>query len=359
MSTKRQISLEQYRKTACISAFELVLGLPLDRIKIELQQGEKKIKPTRPYLKYWYAGNVPSLIQRCVIYMPAIKITNSYCDDKPGYIKPFIVAGVISPYVSFFEGIKTAQQKNVWQNTKSNSMTSIIRHIVYEINRPSLLFVSIVPTYLRECCFVGGMIALQPMLYSKLVEYNTFGISTPWSRNFNYTPHHTDNPEFYTPPFCSGSTEVEPACQCALQSTFGSLFAFEQKLRNTFCSLFAFEQKLKREKERCNKNQDYAAFGFKIENTKTDVLPQSKVKLYTALSCLFASLISQTISQPFDVIKTRIELQPTTKVADIFAKLRQNQLHYGWRSVYYAGWLPRVIRGMWTFTCMNYFISFI
>jgi len=278
MSTKRQISLEQYRKTACISAFELVLGLPLDRIKIELQQGEKKIKPTRPYLKYWYAGNVPSLIQRCVIYMPAIKITNSYCDDKPGYIKPFIVAGVISPYVSLFEGIKTAQQKNVLQNTKSNSMTSIIRHIVYEINRPSLLFVSTVPTYLRECCFVGGMIALQPMLYSKLVEYNTFGISTPWSRNLN---------------------------------------------------------------------------------TTTEVLPQNKVKLYAAVSCLFASLISQTISQPFDVIKTRIELQPTTKVADIFAKLRQNQLHYGWRSVYYAGWLPRVIRGMWTFTCMNYFISFI
>jgi hypothetical protein len=267
------ISLEQYRKTACISAFELGLGLPLDRIKIELQQGEKKIKPTRPYLKYWYAGNVPSLIQRCVIYMPAIKITNSYCDDKPGYIKPFIVAGVISPYVSLFEGLKTAQQKNVWQTAKSNNMVSIIRHIVYEINKPSRLVVSIVPTYLRECCFVGGMISLQPMLYSKLMEYNTFG--------------------------------------------------------------------------------------FKIENTTTDVIPQNKVNLYAALSCLFASLISQTLSQPFDVIKTRIELQPTAKVADIFAKLRQNQLHYGWRSVYYAGWLPRVIRGMWTFTCMNYFINFI
>ena len=25
----------------------------------------------------------------------------------------------------------------------------------------------------------------------------------PWSRNFNYTPHHTDNPEIYTPPGCN------------------------------------------------------------------------------------------------------------------------------------------------------------
>ena len=27
--------------------------------------------------------------------------------------------------------------------------------------------------------------------------------SVPWSRNFNYTPHHTDNPEIYTPSGCN------------------------------------------------------------------------------------------------------------------------------------------------------------
>ena len=275
MAAQTKISLDQYRKTACISAFELALGLPLDRIKIELQQGVKTIKPTQPYLKYWYAGNIPSLIQRCIIYMPAIKLTGAYCTNMPEYIKPFIVAGVISPYVSFFEGIKTAQQKQAWPLAKSNNMSSIIRHVVYEVKRPRLLFASIIPTYLREYCFVTGMLTLQPILYSKIMDYNTF-----W---------------------------------------------------------------------------------FKIETTttKNENLPQNKGKLYTAVSCLCASIICQTISQPFDVIKTRIELQPTVKGADIFAKLKQNQNQYGWRSVYYAGWLPRVIRGMWTFTCMNYFIDFV
>ena len=320
MATQTKISLDQYRKTACISAFELVLGLPLDRIKIELQQGVKTIKPTQPYLKYWYAGNIPSLIQRCIIYMPAIKLTGAYCANMPEYMKPFIVAGVISPYVSFFEGIKTAQQKQVWPLAKSNNMSStvctgiessaqcnatastsilrpfcslftqgfsperkrevglklnvggIIRHVIYEVKKPSLLFASIIPTYLREYCFVTGMLTLQPILYSKIMDYNTFG--------------------------------------------------------------------------------------FKIETTKQEK-SQEYNKVYTALSCLCASIICQTISQPFDVIKTRIELQPTAKVSDIITILKQNQYQYGWRSVYYAGWLPRVIRGMWTFTCMNYFIDFV
>lgn len=272
MSTQTKISLDQYRKTACISAFELVIGLPLDRIKIELQQGAKTIKPTQPYLKYWYAGNIPSLIQRCIIYMPAIKLTGAYCANMPEYMKPFIVAGVISPYVSFFEGIKTAQQKQVWPLAKSNNMSSIIRHVIYEVKKPSLLFASIIPTYLREYCFVTGMLTLQPILYSKLINCNTFG--------------------------------------------------------------------------------------FKIETTKQEK-SQEYNKVYTALSCLCASIICQTISQPFDVIKTRIELQPTANVSDIITILKQNQCQYGWRSVYYAGWLPRVIRGMWTFTCMNYFIDLV
>jgi hypothetical protein len=39
---------------------------------------------------------------------------------------------------------------------------------------------------------------------------------------------------FYTPPFCSGSTIVLPACLCALKSTVGSLFA--GAARKAFCS---------------------------------------------------------------------------------------------------------------------------
>lgn len=257
----QHISLEQYRKTACISAFELVLGLPLDRIKIELQQGVKIIKPSQPYLKYWYAGNIPSLIQRCIIYMPAIKLTSAYCADMSPYMKPFIVAGVISPYVSFFEGIKTAQQKNVWPNAKNNNMISIIKHVIYDIKKPNILFAAIIPTYLREYFFVTGMLTLQPALYNMLLVPN----NNLYLSNIPLTP----------------------------------------------------------------------------------------------LSCLGASIISQTISQPFDVVKTRIELTPTYSMIDIFAKLKKEKYQNGWRSVYYAGWLPRVIRGMWTFTCMNYLIDFV
>jgi hypothetical protein len=262
------VTLDKYRKTACISAFELVIGLPLDRIKIELQQktNHVTIRPTRHYLKYWYAGNIPSLIQRCVIYMPAIQLTNMVISpDISPYMKSFIIAGVISPYVSFFEGIKTAQQKHVWPEAKNNNMVSIIRHVMYDIKKPELLFASIIPTYFREYCFVTGMVALQPALYNM--------------------------------------------------------------------------------------------FSANDKNDKND--KNLKSASLTPLSCLGASIICQTLSQPFDVIKTRMELNPTYSIIDIFAKLKNEQYQHGWRSVYYAGWLPRVIRGMWTFTCMNYLIDFV
>jgi hypothetical protein len=263
MAAQTKISLEQYRKTAYISAFELVLGLPLDRIKIELQQGVKTIKPTHPYLKYWYAGNIPSLIQRCIIYMPVIQLTNTVISPEISpYMKSFIIAGVISPYVSFFEGIKTALQKNVWSEAKNNNMSSIIRHVMCDIKKPSLLFAAIIPTYLREYCFVTGMVALQPGLYN--------------------------------------------------------MFSANDKTHN---------------------------------NLKSVSL--------TPLSCLSASIICQTISQPFDIVKTRMELNPQYSIIDVVAKLKNEQRLKGWRSVYYAGWLPRVIRGMWTFTCMNYLIDFV
>lgn len=261
-------TLDIYGKTACISAFELILGLPLDRIKVELQHGTRKIQPVRPYLNYWYAGNVPSLIQRCTVYMPLIKITDKYCSDLPEYIKPFIVAGVISPYVSFFEGIKTAQQKDVWKfidsttKNKIPSMTNIINHIINDVGKPNLLFASIIPTYIREYCFVSGMLVIQPYMHKLL-----------------------------------------------------------------------------------SRNQTFAA----------------KQELNYPLSCLGASLICQTISQPIDVIKTRIELNPTHKLRHVITSMltEHNTNIYDLRNIYYAGWLPRVIRGMWTFICMNYLINFI
>lgn len=103
--------------------------------------------------------------------MPAIKLTNTVINPETSpYIRPLIVSGVISPYVAFFEGLKTAQQKQGWDlpNSKhitnkrisSQSMTQIIRYVTYEIKKPKLLFASIIPTYLREYFFVAGMITL-------------------------------------------------------------------------------------------------------------------------------------------------------------------------------------------------------
>jgi endopeptidase La len=57
--------------------------------------------------------------------------------------------------------------------------------------------------------YEAGVRKLKEKLYDILREINIkyirghLAVDVPWSRNFNYTPHHTDNPIFYTPSGCN------------------------------------------------------------------------------------------------------------------------------------------------------------
>lgn len=234
---------------------ELTLGLPLDRIKTALQAGEpcKNIK-----LSSLYAGHIPSVINRCFIYLPGIQMLNYHFTknkDLEGnmsrcieYAKSFIIAGMLSPYVSFFEGLKTAQQRgpnivypgyNLSQNA---TMTEIIRTVTKH-NNCRALFAGIIPTFMRESAFISGMCVIEPKI--------------------------------------------------------------------------------------------------------TDMTGNR------VLGSLAASMICQTLSQPLDVLKTRCELVPSTTVYENVICLIKD-MKKGNLQIVFAGWLPRTIRGIWTFMCMSY-----
>ena len=275
-NSKDDISfLYTYRNSSIASFIELSLGQPLDRIKIECQSKNiltslvngniniikwYNVLPTQKgFFKYWYAGNISSIIQRCGIYLPAIYISNNIFDNKIGYdmnniqkvlIKPLFVSGIITPYVCFFEGIKTAQQKQIYP---VNGLRDIIKYNTSSGNTRRL-FTSALPTFGREYFFIMGMCSLQPYLLANKSITNNNWITS---------------------------------------------------------------------------------------------------------SCLSA-FISQTISQPFDVIKTKKELYPEKSLSGI-KKLILNETNelkgYNKITYFYQGWTARTVRGAWTFLCMNYLVN--
>lgn len=272
---------------------ELTLGLPLDRIKICKQSGVpvKWFTGHRGWLemaRYWYAGNIPSIIQRCGIYLPAIQASNAIYNKlvkasiNPDnhikselVIKPLIISGMVMPYVSLFEGLKTAQQHGVHRvypeyvtrhlakQTGPVSMTSILRAVT-TARAYSLLFAGHLPTWGREFFFIGGMCVVQPMVSNTI---------------YQFIPH--------------------------------------------------------------------LALSYSI-------VP------ITITGSLIASLVCQTASQPLDVLKTRCEIHPSIPLSGQVSELWQICRSNGFRNTLYSGWLPRVTRGVWTFTCMQlmtYYLS--
>jgi hypothetical protein len=253
------INIYKYAGTA--SLFELTLGQPLDRIKIEHQSNNLNNKLSNKWyhnrsLNYWYAGNFTSIIQRCGIYLPMIYISNNMFDKisvkatltptQELLTKPLFVSGVITPYVCFFEGIKTAQQKLVYPVTR---LSDIIKFNVVTGNT-SRLFASFIPTYGREYFFIMGMCSLQPYLLD---------IMDNW-----------------------------------------------------------------------------------------------------ILSSCASAFISQTISQPLDVIKTKKELFPDKTLFGIKKMISIDIAHLNFTgkvTYFYQGWIARTTRGAWTFFCMNYIVN--
>jgi hypothetical protein len=284
-SESNQKVIKSYFISASGALAELGLGLPLDRIKISYQAGVP-VKWTghanvQSMARYWYAGNVPSIIQRCGVYLPAIQMGNTLynsvvnprireCDRFKSelILKPFIISGLVMPYVTLFEGLKTAQQqgplktypeyvtRHLAKGRGAESMTSILR-AVNTARAPGLLFNGYIPTWGREFCFVSGMCVIQPMVSATI---------------YQYIP------------------------QLALA---------------------------------------YAT------------LP------VTIFGSIFASFVCQTISQPLDVLKTKCELRPSVPLSGQVSELWQTCKSNGYRKTLYKGWLPRVTRGVWTFTCMR------
>lgn len=284
-SESNQKVIKSYFFSASGALAELTLGLPLDRIKISYQAGIP-VKwvghaNVQSMARYWYAGNMPSIIQRCGIYLPAIQMGNAmyntmvYPRLREGdrikselIVKPLVISGIITPYVSLFEGLKTAQQqgpiktypeyvtRHLATGQSAESMTAILR-AVNKAGAKRLLFSSLVPTFGREFCFVSGMCVIQPIISATI---------------YQFIP------------------------QLALE--------------------------------------------------------YSTVPV-TIFGSVFASFACQTVSQPLDVLKTKCELRPSVPLSGQVSELWYTCKAEGFRSTLYKGWLPRVTRGVWTFTCMR------
>jgi hypothetical protein len=285
MSESNKKFIKSYFISASGALAELSIGLPLDRIKVSYQAGVP-IKWTghasmQAMARYWYAGNVPSIIQRCGVYLPAIQMGNAMynsvvyprirdCDRASSELvmKPFIISGLVMPYVTLFEGLKTAQQqgphltypeyvtKHLAKGPRAESMTSILR-AVNTARAPGLLFTGYIPTWGREFCFVSGMCVIQPMVSATIYQF---------------------------------IPQLALAYSTLPVTIFGSVFA---------------------------------------------------------------SFVCQTVSQPLDVLKTKCELRPSVPISGQVSELWYTCKSMGFRNTLYRGWLPRVTRGVWTFTCMR------
>jgi len=292
---------KKYINTALASGVELTIGQPLDRLKIQYQiqnsgNMSKQMMNIKNW-KYWYAGIVPSAIQRCGIYFPGIKLaevlSNNMIDTHNNngiqqcIFKPFIVSAIVTPYVTLFDAFKNYRQQltmstNNTNNTNSTNNTNKSNNIsktnllgIWKERGTRSLMRAWFPTFSREYCFIGGMLILQPNIY-------------------NYMNHKIDSVKY------------------------GELTAW-------------------------------------------------------IVSSLMASVISQMISQPLDVWKTNIEINSTQSIWKTMYNITfssdkteskgtnksiSRSTNMG-RTMLLAGLIPRVIRGAWTFGCINAILSYL
>jgi hypothetical protein len=85
-----------------------------------------------------------------------------------------------------------------------------------------------------------------------------------------------------------------------------------------------------------------------ITNTLAELGSQSG-ETNRVVGALTASLICQTISQPFDVLKTRREFAPTANWSLVIDSLCLDINKNGAHKILFSGWMPRCLRGVWTF----------
>ena len=350
--------LSPYPVSVLAALGELSLGLPLDRIKVGLQSGSSfreiiyparasgfgnprnllpgiqirshtQIKsniqywfagspirfrtsiqywfagsPTRfrTSIQYWFAGHTPSIINRCFIYLPGIAFLNSgysnhiepwvcWAGGCPSLtsqvlVKPILVSAAISPYVSLFEGLKLAQQL--------------------------------------------GHQKVYPLEINKFISTNKNGYpSTTSQAPTTYQLVHG---------------VINSGRHGILFASFWPTFARETAFISGMCVI---QPHITNYLLRAETDISGALFSPMMSTSNTVALLSSETA--RVLGSLVASFACQTISQPFDVLKTRRESMPATRWSAVFASIQEDIKNKGARMTLFSGWMPRCLRGVWTF----------
>jgi len=322
-NNERMAKLPAYQINVLAALGELSLGLPLDRIKIGMQSGStfRQILYPQTYgnylmngvphrfrtsmnLSYWFAGHTPSIINRCFIYLPGIVYLNTEYTQKiepwlcvvtgcprlasQALIKPILVSLAISPYVCLFEGLKLTQQLG-YQRVYPPEIHKFITNGIKTV--PSTIIT--VPTTYQPTTY-------QPTTYQPTTYQLIRGVMN------------------------SGRGGI-------LFASFWPTFARETLFISGMCVA-----------------QPQITHWFQTVEISTSGLIFS-TETARVLGSLVASFACQTISQPFDVLKTRRETMPSFNWFLVIQTLREDIKNKGTRPVLFSGWLPRCIRGVWTF----------
>ena len=354
--------LSPYPVSVLAALGELTLGLPLDRIKVGLQSGSsfrEIIYPTREIInpvreiiyparssesgnsqnllpgiqiryhtqiksniqywfagsgirfrtsiQYWFAGHTPSIINRCFIYLPGITFLNSGysnhiepwicwaggCSSLTSQIivKPILVSAAISPYVSLFEGLKLAQQL--------------------------------------------GHQKVYPQEINKFISMGTHGY--PSTASQAPTTNQPSTYQIIRGVINSGRPGI-------LFASFWPTFARETAFISGMC---AIQPQITNYLLTAETDISGALFSPMMGASNTEALLSSETA--RVLGSLVASFACQTISQPFDVLKTRRESMPATRWSAVIACVKEDIKNKGARMTLFSGWMPRCLRGVWTF----------
>lgn len=318
--------LSAYQINVLAALGELTLGLPLDRIKIGLQSGStyreifkqnmvssgqisvsrspefgspRNLLPTRfrTNISYWFAGHTPSIINRCFIYLPGIAFLNS---GYSNHIEPWLCdAGSCS------------------------------RPISQIIVKPIIVSALISP----YVSLFEGFKLVQQLGHQKVYpqEINKFiSVSTP----ITYQPSIY---QLVRGVINSGKPGI-------LFASFWPTFARETAF---ICGMCAIQPRITNHLITAETDISGALFSPMMSSSNTIALLSSETA--RVLGSLVASFGCQTISQPFDVLKTRRECNPATQWSQLIENMKTDIKNKGARVTLFAGWLPRCIRGVWTF----------
>ena len=129
-----------------------------------------------------------------------------------------------------------------------------------------------------------------------------------------------------------------------LFASFWSTFARETAFISGMC---AIQPQITNYLLTAETNISGALFSPMMSTSNTSSLLSSETA--RVVGSLAASFICQTISQPFDVLKTRRECNPAAKWSVVFTSIQEDIKNKGARMTLFSGWMPRCLRGVWTF----------